>query len=290
MRAARAGSTPGSAASLGPIVLAALRLLRCRARPAHVAESGLLAILCTAPRDRTSAAARAYHPRPMASETTKCLPCVEVEPRGAARAAVIWLHGLGADGHDFEPIVPHLGLDPALGVRFVFPHAPRMPVSINMGLVMPAWYDIRDLSPKARHDEAGIRRAANEVEKLIARENARGLPCERIVLAGFSQGGAIAMHVALRSPEKLAGLAALSSYLVLADELERERSDANLALPIFIAHGTYDPMVPYDRGVASCEKLRALGYRVDFRSYPMQHEVCLEEIQAVGEFLAAALA
>ncbi len=161
---------------------------------------------------------------------------------------MIWLHGLGADGHDFEPIVPHLGIPAEAGVRFVFPHAPAIPVTLNMGMVMPAWYDITELDLKKRHDEAGIRLAASRVEALIARERESGIPSEKIVLAGFSQGGAIAIHTALRHAEPLAGLLALSSYLVLPEALEAERSEANLRLPIFQGHGTLDPMVPVERG------------------------------------------
>ena len=226
----------------------------------------------------------------MPNSPAALLPCVEVEPSRPARASVIWLHGLGADGHDFEPIVPELRLPRELGVRFVFPHAPRMPVSLNMGMVMPAWYDIRDLSPKARHDEQGIRRSQAAVEALIEREHERGIDAAHIVLAGFSQGGAIAMHTALRHRERLAGLMVLSGYLVLADELEREASRPNRDLPILQVHGEHDPMVPFDRGVASCETLRALGYAVDFKTYPMQHEVCLEELHDVAEFLSRVLA
>jgi phospholipase/carboxylesterase len=220
----------------------------------------------------------------------KPLRCVEIEPEQPARAAVIWLHGLGADGHDFEPIVPELGLDPALAVRFVFPHAPSMPVSINAGMVMPAWYDISDLDPRTPHDERGILRSAQALEILIAREISRGVAPERIVLAGFSQGGAIATHVALRHPERLSGLIALSTYLVRGESLEAERSDANHGLPIFQAHGTQDPMVPYERGVLLRERLRELGHPVTWRSYAMGHQVCLEEIREIGAFLSARLA
>jgi len=220
----------------------------------------------------------------------KPLRCVEIEPSHPARAAVIWLHGLGADGHDFEPIVPELALDPELAVRFVFPHAPSIPVTINAGMVMPAWYDISDLGPRGRHDDSGILRSAQAVETLIAREASRGVAPERIALAGFSQGGAIATHVALRHPERLAGLIALSSYLVGGESLEAERSDANHGLPVFQAHGTQDPMVPYDRGVHLRDRLRELGHPLTWRSYPMGHQVCLEEIREIGAFLSARLA
>jgi phospholipase/carboxylesterase len=221
--------------------------------------------------------------------STELLRAVEIEPKGAARAAVIWLHGLGADGHDFEPIVPYLGIPDSLGVRFVFPHAPRRGVSINMGMIMPAWYDIRELGPKHDEDEKGIRRSAAQVTDLIARETARGIPPEKIVLAGFSQGGAIALQVGLRHPEKLAGILALSTFLVLHATLEAERSDANRATPVFVAHGSMDPMVPFRAGETTRDRLRALGYDVTWRAYPAGHEVTPQEIRDVGEWLVASL-
>jgi phospholipase/carboxylesterase len=219
------------------------------------------------------------------------LPCVEIEPRRRADAAVVWLHGLGADGHDFEPVVPELGLPPSAAVRFVFPHAPAIAVSLNYGMVMPAWYDIAgpDLR-RTRHDEEGIRRSAARVEALIARERERGVAADRIVLAGFSQGGAIAIHTALRHRERLAGLVALSTYLLLEDALERELSDANRALPVLMCHGTFDPMVPEDRGRACRDRLTSLGYAVDWHTWPMEHQVCREEIGVVGAFLRERLA
>jgi phospholipase/carboxylesterase len=223
------------------------------------------------------------------SGPTELLPCVEIEPERPARAAVIWLHGLGADGHDFEPIVPALSLRDELAVRFVLPHAPRIPVSINFGMVMPAWYDIRDLDPRTRHDPVGIARAREQIERLIAREKERGIPASRIVLCGFSQGGAIAIHVALRHPERLAGLVALSSYLVAGDTLAAEASPANRDLPILWVHGLHDPMVTYDRGVASKDKLVELGWKVEFQSYPMAHEVCMPEVRDVARFLERVL-
>lgn len=217
------------------------------------------------------------------------LPCVEIEPRAKARSAVIWLHGLGADGHDFPPIVPELGLAPELAVRWVFPHAPAIPVTLNGGMVMPAWYDIRGLDLRTRHDEAGIRLSARRIEALVERERERGIASERIFLAGFSQGGAIAAHVALRFPEPLGGLVMLSTYLVLPETLTDERAAANASIPIFQAHGTHDPMVPIGRGEAACELLRALGYPVEWHAYPMLHQVCLEEIQDLGAWFAERL-
>jgi phospholipase/carboxylesterase len=222
--------------------------------------------------------------------STELLPCIEIEPDRPARAAVIWLHGLGADGHDFAPVVPMLQLDAALAVRFILPHAPQIPVSINMGMRMPAWYDIRDLDIRTRHDPAGIARTRAQVEALIAREKARGIPARRIALVGFSQGGAMALHVALRHEERLACAIGLSTYLVHADTLRAEASAANRDLPILMVHGTHDPMVTYDRGVASRDKLVEFGWQVEFKSYPMQHEVCVEEIEDVAAALSAALA
>ncbi len=219
------------------------------------------------------------------------LPCVELSPSGKADSAVIWLHGLGADGHDFEPIVPQLGLPRGLAVRFVFPHAPAIPVSLNYGMAMPAWYDIAGPDLRTtRHDEAGIRRSAARVEALIAREKTRGVPASRIVLAGFSQGGAIAVHVALRHAERLAGLVALSTYLVLEDTVEAEQSQANLDLPILQCHGTFDPMGPEERGRACRDKLLSLGRPVRYRTWPMEHQVCAEEIEEIGGWLAERLA
>ena len=213
------------------------------------------------------------------------LPCVEIEPRGTAKHAVIWLHGLGASGHDFEPIVPELGLDPDLGVRFLFPHAPKIPVSINMGLVMPAWYDIRSPDLGSREDEEGILESTEHVRKLVSRENERGIGTERIVLAGFSQGGAIALHAGLRHPERLAGIIALSCYLIRENRLEQERTAVNRAIPIFQAHGSFDMMVPALKGQAGKTRLAALGYAVTWKTYPMAHEVHRFEIRDIGAWL-----
>ena len=212
------------------------------------------------------------------------LPCVEIEPPREARAAVIWLHGLGADGHDFEPIVPELGLGD-LDIRFVFPHAPSIPVTLNGGFVMPAWYDIEEMDLRRRHDEQGIRCSSAAVEALIARERERGIPASRLLLAGFSQGGAIALFTALRHEETLAGVIALSTYLVCEESLPTERTAANQRTPVFQAHGTLDPMVPCDRGRAARDRLQALGYDIVWHEYPMQHQVCLEEIHDLGQWM-----
>jgi phospholipase/carboxylesterase len=217
------------------------------------------------------------------------LDCVEIEPEDSARSAVIWLHGLGADGHDFEPIVPHLGVDPAHATRFVFPHAPQRPVTINGGFVMRAWYDIRQLSLSRDVDEQGVLESARQVEALIAREKDRGIAADRIVMAGFSQGGAMALHVGLRHAERLAGILALSCYMVRDESLETERSEANRDVPIFQAHGSMDPMVRPEAGRLAHDRLAALGYDVTFRAYPMGHEVHPQEIDDAGKALNAML-
>ena len=220
---------------------------------------------------------------------TDVLPCVEVETGGPVRSAVIWLHGLGADGHDFEPIVPSLGLRGS-GVRFVFPHAPLRPVTINMGLIMRAWFDIADLAFRGGADDKGIRGSVEQVTALVDRERGRGIAGGRIVLVGFSQGGAIALHVALRYAETLAGVAALSTYLAGGAMLDAELNVANGRIPIFQAHGTDDPLIPVDRGEETRDRLVALGHPVTWKSYPMQHEVCLEEIADLGAWLRERLA
>ncbi|MDE2085837.1 MAG: alpha/beta hydrolase fold domain-containing protein [Xanthomonadaceae bacterium] len=206
------------------------------------------------------------------------LPAVEHETAADPRYSVIWLHGLGADGHDFAPIVPELVAADWPALRFVFPHAPVRPVTVNGGMPMRAWYDIVGFDLVARQDEAGIRASMAAVEALIARENERGVPDERIVLAGFSQGGAIALSAGLRHAKRLAGIVALSTYLPIADTLAAERSAANADVPIFQAHGTFDPVVIPPRGSDSRDLLQRLGYRVDWHSYPMAHAVCAEEI------------
>jgi phospholipase/carboxylesterase len=220
---------------------------------------------------------------------TSLLQCVEVETGGAVRSAVIWLHGLGADGHDFEPIVPYLGME-NLGVRFVFPHAERRAVTINTGLIMPAWYDIRSLHLGVDIDERGIRDSAEQVARLVARERERGVAAARIVLAGFSQGGVIAVHVALRHKETLAGIMALSTYLPLIATVEDEIDPANGATPVLQAHGAGDPMIPLELGEAARDRLQALGHPLVWRCYPMQHEVSPDEIADIGVWLRSRLA
>ena len=212
------------------------------------------------------------------------LESIEITTGDAPQLSVLWLHGLGADGHDFEPIVPELGLK--FAVRFVFPHAPVRPVTINGGMAMRAWYDILGFDAEAEEDAAGIRASAAAVTGLIDREIERGVPSERIVLAGFSQGGAIALHTALREPRALAGVLALSTYLPLASTVVSERSAANAGVPIFMAHGTADSVLPLALAEFSCRTLEALGYAIEWHAYSMAHSVCLEEVSAVGAWLA----
>ena len=214
---------------------------------------------------------------------------VEVEPRRAAGASVVLLHGLGADGHDFESLVPELRLPASTAVRWVFPHAPVRPVTINGGARMRAWYDITGFDRRALQDEAGIRESAETVRTLVEREHERGIASDRIVLAGFSQGGAIALFAGLRQPARLAGILALSTYLPLADRLAAEAHPANAAVPILMAHGTQDPIVPLALAEGSRALLRERGYDVDFRTYPMPHSLCAEEVTDIREWLLRVL-
>jgi phospholipase/carboxylesterase len=206
-------------------------------------------------------------------------------PDGEPRGAVIWLHGLGADGFDFAPIVPELRLPDSLPLRFIFPHAPMRRVTINQGFVMRAWYDILGFGPGSPEDEAGIRDSARIVTQFIERETARGLAENRILLAGFSQGGAIALHTALRHPRPLAGVMALSTYLPLVSRLAAEAAEANRGTPIFMAHGLHDGIVPVALGEASRAALEAHGNPVIWRTYPMEHQVCMDEIRDISQWL-----
>jgi phospholipase/carboxylesterase len=212
------------------------------------------------------------------------LEAIVVEPAVTTDGCVIWLHGLGADGHDFEAIVPELHLPTGHGIRFIFPHAPYMPVTINQGYVMRAWYDVLSMEIAARQDEEGIRRSAEQVRELIEQQVRFGIAPERIVLAGFSQGGAIALHTALRYQESLAGLLALSTYLPLEGHLEAERSQANRQIPIFLGHGTRDPIVPHALGVQTRRVLKDLDYAVEWHDYAMEHSVCMEEINDISQW------
>jgi phospholipase/carboxylesterase len=213
------------------------------------------------------------------------LPAIEVTTGHDPKTAVIWMHGLGADGHDFVPVVKELGLPDDFPVRFVFPHAPMRPVTINGGHVMRAWYDIALDGLDRRADAQGIRESQADIERLIDRERTRGIDSRRIVLAGFSQGGAIALQTALRHRERLAGILALSTYLPLADTLTAEAAPANADIPIFMAHGTQDQVIPIAMAKDSEAKLEAAGYPVEFHAYPMPHSVCMEEIEAIGRWL-----
>lgn len=219
------------------------------------------------------------------------LDCVEHETGPNPTAAVIWIHGLGADGHDFAPIVPELGLTGSPAIRFVFPHAQVRPVTINGGMSMRAWYDVFPPGPNGKRpeDAAGLHASQAAIEALIARENARGIPNSRIVLAGFSQGCAMTLQTGLRQAQPLAGLLALSGYLPLADSVAAERSDASLSSPIFMAHGVSDPVIVLARAEESRDALKALGYDVRWHTYPMPHSVCAPEIDAIGAFLRSVL-
>jgi phospholipase/carboxylesterase len=221
--------------------------------------------------------------------TAELLPGIELETAPHPTASVIWLHGLGADGNDFVPIVPELKLPASLPLRFIFPHAPARSVTINNGMRMRAWYDIAAADLNNRADLAGVRQSQGQLEALIENENARGMRSERIVVAGFSQGGAIALYTGLRHADRLAGIMALSTYLVAPDRLAVESSGANRDVPVFMAHGTADPVVRFEWGEASKRMLEAAGYRIEWHSYRMQHSVCLEEIEAIGAWLRKVL-
>jgi len=218
------------------------------------------------------------------------LPTVETQTGQNPTHSVIWLHGLGADGHDFAPIVPELVSPTWPALRFVFPHAPVRPVTVNGGMPMRAWYDITGMDLVSRQDESGMRASIASVDKLIAQENERGVPTHRILLAGFSQGGAIALAGGLRHAEPLAGVIALSTYLPMHDSFATERHPANTATPIFWGHGSADPIVPLTRGVTSRDLLRSLGYQVDWHTYPMPHSVCGEEVADLQGWMTERLA
>jgi phospholipase/carboxylesterase len=210
---------------------------------------------------------------------------VVLEPDAPATAAVIWLHGLGADGHDFVPLIPALRLQRNQAWRFIFPHATVMPVSLNGGYTMRSWFDILSLDRKGKQDVAGIRRAQGRVDALIAEQIAAGVPSERILLAGFSQGGAVVLHTGLRYPKPLAGVLALSTYLPMESTIDAEASTANRSIPILMQHGQYDPVLPLELGVWSRDRLLASGYGVGWNEYPMQHEVCEDEIDVIAAFM-----
>ncbi|MBX3662564.1 MAG: alpha/beta hydrolase [Burkholderiales bacterium] len=223
---------------------------------------------------------------------TTLLETIELETAKNPTAAVIWMHGLGADGNDFVPIVNELDLAGAPGIRFVFPHAPMRPVTINNGYVMRAWYDVSfgDLEGRSRKaDEKGVRESQAQIGELIEREIERGIAADKIVLAGFSQGGAVALQTGLRHPEKLAGVMALSTYLPLAESFAQEAAPANARTSVFMAHGTHDPVVPYAMGSGSRDLLARSGYAVEWHEYPMQHSVCMEEVADISRWLVRVL-
>lgn len=211
------------------------------------------------------------------------LQFIERETGKNPTAAVIWLHGLGASGNDFLPVVPELGLPEDAAVRFIFPHAPNLPVTINGGMTMPAWYDIKAMDIDRVVDTEQLMASAEAVGKLVEREIERGIPANRIIIAGFSQGGAVAYELGLSYRERLGGILALSTYFATADSVQR--SEANADVPISVYHGTFDPMVPESLGVRSVETLRAMGYEPTYQTFPMEHSVCLEEVEDIGRFI-----
>ncbi len=215
---------------------------------------------------------------------------IEIETAPNPEIAVIWLHGLGADGNDFVPMVQELDLAGLPGIRFVFPHAKTMPVTINNGYVMRSWYDIVATDLTRREDEGGLRASQLDVEALIAREKARGIPASRIILAGFSQGCAMTLQTGMRHPEKLAGMLCLSGYLPLAAVAGAERTGESLATPVFMAHGRQDGVVPFARAQESMEVLKKLGYQVEWHEYMMQHSLCLEEVRDISTWIRKVLA
>ena len=211
------------------------------------------------------------------------LQYIEIETGENPTASVIWLHGLGASGHDFEPVVPELGLPQDAAVRFIFPHAPNLPVTINGGMSMPAWYDIKAMDIDRVVDTEQLKASADAVAKLIDREKEKGVPADRIIIAGFSQGGAVAYELGLSYPERLGGILALSTYFATASTVRR--SEANAGVPISVYHGTFDPVVPESLGVRSVESLKEMGYDPEYQTFPMEHSVCLEEVQDIGRFI-----
>lgn len=221
---------------------------------------------------------------------TSTQDAIIVKEKGTHRASVIWLHGLGADGHDFEPIVPELGLATDAGIKFIFPNAPVRPITINGGMSIRAWYDVRTANLREYEDEKSIVESTVLINQYIEQEMGNGIPSEKIIVAGFSQGGAIALHCGTRYCDKLAGIIALSTYLPLPQNLEAEKSAANESTPIFMGHGMYDPVIPIDQGKASATSLKESGYEVEFIEYTMEHAVCMEEITSIGNWITAKLA
>ena len=223
------------------------------------------------------------------SEEKALLDCQVINPKGDVKACVIWLHGLGATSDDFVPIVPQLDIADELGIRFVFPQAPTQAVTINLGYEMPAWYDVLGLDKESRQDEAGVRSAESQIGTLIEKQIESGIPSNKIILAGFSQGGALALHTGLRYQKPLAGIMALSSYLPLADVVADEKSDENKATPVLVIHGTEDAVLPLVAGEMTLEYLQALNYDVIYKTYLMAHEVCADEIVDIADWLKQCL-
>jgi len=221
------------------------------------------------------------HDWPMTLHT---LPHLTIETGSNPQASVIWLHGLGADGHDFESIVPQLGLPNDLAIRFIFPHAPSIPVTLNGGYIMPAWYDIKQNDLGIEHDHTGILNSARDIQMLIEQEEMRGIPASHIILAGFSQGAAMALYVGLRQTETLAGIMALSGYLLMPEQTD-QFTPASVTTPVFMAHGVHDPVVPFSLGDTTRRTLESLGFPIQWHSYPMQHNVCPEEICHIGAWI-----
>lgn len=213
------------------------------------------------------------------------MPAVEINPAGEIKSSIIWLHGLGASGHDFEAIVPELDIPESLGLRFVFPHAPEMPVTINNGYVMPAWYDITSPDFSRHEDEAGICASVQLLENMIAHEIEQGVPENKIILAGFSQGGAIVLHGGLRYQGKLAGIMALSTYLPVREKLEQERSQNSISVPVVMMHGKQDDIVPIALAEQSRDHLQKLGHDISWHSYNMPHSVCSDQIKDIADWL-----
>jgi phospholipase/carboxylesterase len=221
---------------------------------------------------------------------SELLEHIQIETNDNPEIAIIWMHGLGADGNDFVPMVRELDLAGLPGIRFIFPHAKTMPVTVNNGYVMRAWYDITGAELTRREDEGGLRASQKDIEAFIEREKARGIPASRIILAGFSQGCAMTIQTGLRHPERLAGLLCLSGYVPLSAKLATERTEAAKATPIFMAHGRYDNVVPFNRAEASRDLLVSLGYRLEWHEYAMQHTLCLEEVEHISAWLKKVLA
>ncbi|WP_415882329.1 alpha/beta hydrolase [Neptuniibacter sp. QD34_54] len=224
----------------------------------------------------------------MSQETEQTL--VSVEPQGEAKACVIWLHGLGADGFDFQPIVPYLRLPENLNVRFLFPHAEVMPVTVNGGMEMRAWYDILEMNIDRKVDKASLLKSSQRIANLVNEQIAQGIPADKILLVGFSQGGAVAYQTALTFAEPLAGLVALSTYMATEEEIEASRTDANKELPIWVAHGTVDQVVPVQLGEQAYANLENMNYQPSWNAYPIGHEVAIEEIEALGRWMSQRLA